>query len=150
MGSVPTLPRWLGLAGLLPQLACVVILYVGPPEWRQSAQAISLAYAALILSFLGGTWWGFAAMAPAAERRRALGWLWVAAVLPCLAGLACFFPAIFGWESPEPSLVMLAGALLVSLGVDARLGPLAPRWWMSLRAPLSIGLGLLTMAAALA
>ena len=150
MHSVPGLPRWLGWAGLLPQLACAVILYAGPPEWRQPAQTIAVAYAALILSFLGGTWWGFAAMAPAAERRRTLGWLWIAAILPCVAGLACFLPWAFGWEWPEPSLVMLAGALLVSLGVDAKLGPLAPRWWMSLRGPLSIGLALLTLAAALA
>ena len=45
---------------------------------------------------------------------------------------------------------MLSGALLVSLGVDARLGPLVPRWWMPLRVPLSFGLGLMTMAAAVA
>ena len=42
-----------------------------------------------------------------------------------------------------------ATALLVSLGVDARLGALAPRWWMALRVPLSLGLGALTIAAAL-
>lgn len=150
MGSVPALPRWLGLAGLLPQLACVAILYAGPAEWREAALAIAFAYAALILSFLGGMWWGIAAAAPAAQRRRALGWLWVAAVLPSLVALACFLPWALGWQWPEPSLVMLAGALLVSLGVDAKLGALAPRWWMGLRVPLSLGLGLLTAAAAFA
>ena len=45
---------------------------------------------------------------------------------------------------------MLGGALLVTLGVDAKLGALAPRWWMALRVPLSTGLGLATIAAALA
>ena len=150
MQSVPALPRWLGLAGLLPQFTCVAVLYAGPAEWREAALAIAFAYAALILSFLGGMWWGIAAAAPAAQRRRALGWLWIAAVLPSLVALACFLPWALGWAWPEPSLVMLGGALLVSLGVDAKLGALAPRWWMALRVPLSTGLGLATIAAALA
>lgn len=150
MGSIPALPRWLGLAGLLPQIACVLVLYAGPPEWRGAAQGAGFAYAALILSFLGGTWWGIAAAAPAAQRRQTLGWVWIAAVIPSLAALACFLPWALGWTWPEPSLVMLGGALLVSLGVDIKLGPLAPRWWMALRVPLSLGLGLMTMAAALA
>lgn len=150
MQSVPALPRWLGLAGLLPQFTCVAVLYAGPAEWREAALAIAFAYAALILSFLGGMWWGIAAAAPAAQRRRTLGWLWIAAVLPSLVALACFLPWALGWAWPEPSLVMLGGALLVSLGVDAKLGALAPRWWLALRVPLSTGLGLATIAAALA
>ncbi|MEC7162619.1 MAG: DUF3429 domain-containing protein [Pseudomonadota bacterium] len=150
MQSVPALPRWLGVAGLLPQFTCVAVLYAGPAEWREAALAIAFAYAALILSFLGGMWWGIAAAAPAAQRRRTLGWLWIAAVLPSLVALACFLPWALDWAWPEPSLVMLGGALLVSLGVDAKLGALAPRWWMALRVPLSTGLGLATIAAALA
>ncbi|ASP29322.1 DUF3429 domain-containing protein [Qipengyuania flava] len=150
MQPVPALPRWLGLAGLLPQFTCVAVLYAGPAEWREAALAIAFAYAALILSFLGGMWWGIAAAAPAAQRRKALGWLWIAAVLPSLVALACFLPWALDWAWPEPSLVMLGGALLVTLGVDAKLGALAPRWWMTLRVPLSTGLGLATIAAALA
>ncbi|BBI19213.1 hypothetical protein EKJ_00600 [Qipengyuania flava] len=150
MQSVPALPRWLGLAGLLPQFTCVAVLYAGPAEWREAALAIAFAYAALILSFLGGMWWGIAAAAPAAQRRKALGWLWIAAVLPSLVALACFLPWALDWAWPEPSLVMLGGALLVTLGVDAKLSALAPRWWMTLRVPLSTGLGLATIATALA
>ena len=150
MQSVPALPRWLGLAGLLPQFTCLAVLYAGPAEWREAALAITFAYAALILSFLGGIWWGIAAAAPAAQRRKALGWLWIAAVLPSLVALACFLPWALDWAWPEPSLVMLGGALLVSLGVDAKLGALAPRWWLALRVPLSTGLGFATIAAALA
>lgn len=150
MQSVPALPRWLGLAGLLPQFTCVAVLYAGPAEWREAALAIAFAYAALILSFLGGMWWGIAAAAPAAQRRKALGWLWIAAVLPSFVALACFLPWALDWAWPEPSLVMLGGALLVTLGVDAKLSALAPRWWMTLRVPLSTGLGLATIATALA
>ena len=144
------MPRLLGLAGVLPQLACVLVLYLGPPEWHEAALAIAFAYAALIFTFLGGTWWGFAAGAPAAERRQLLGWLWVAAVLPSLIALATFLPWVFDWPWPEPSLAMLGGAILLSPAIDARLGPLAPRWWMALRVPLSLALGVATLLAALA
>ena len=44
MGTVPSLPRWLGLAGLLPQFACVGVLYAGPADWRAAALAIAFAY----------------------------------------------------------------------------------------------------------
>ena len=37
MDTAPALPRWLGRAGLLPQLACVGVLYAGPAEWREPA-----------------------------------------------------------------------------------------------------------------
>lgn len=149
MRNVPSLPRMLGLAGLLPQCACLLMLQLGPPVWRDAALLIGFAYAAVIFAFLGGTWWGIAAAAPAAERRQSLGWLWVAAILPSLIGLVLFLPWVFGWTWPEPSLAMLGGAILLSPAVDARLGPLAPRWWMSLRVPLSLGLGVATVLLAL-
>ena len=150
IGKVPFLPRVLGLAGLLPQIACVAALYFGPNAWREPATLIAFAYAALIFTFLGGTWWGIAASAPAAERRRTLGWVWIAAILPSLIALAAFLPLVFDLAWPEPSLVALGGAILFSPLVDRALGPLAPRWWMALRVPLSLGLGSLTIAAALA
>ena len=150
MQSVPSLPRWLGLAGLLPQLACVLVLYLGPEEWRYAAQAIAFGYAALIFSFLGGMWWGMAAMAPAAQNRRSLGWVWVAAVAPSLLALLAYLPWVFGETWPEPSLVMLGAGILMSLAVDAKLRGIAPAWWMALRVPLSVGLGLATVAAAFA
>ena len=150
IGKVPFLPRVLGLAGLLPQIACVAALYLGPNVWREPATLIAFAYAALIFTFLGGTWWGIAASAPAAERRRTLGWVWIAAILPSLSALAAFMPLVFDLAWPEPSLVALGGAILFSPLVDRALGPLAPRWWMALRVPLSLGLGSLTIAAALA
>ena len=143
------MPQVLGMAGLLPPIAYVLALNLGPPEWRDAALAIAFAYAALIYSFIGGMWWAFAAAAPAAERRQSLGWLWVAAVLPSLVGLAAFLPWAFGLPWPEPSLAMLGGALLLSPAIDARLGPLAPRWWIALRVPLSLGLGITTLLAAL-
>ena len=150
MDSIPRLPRVLAVLLLAPQLTAFGVLVAGPAEWRGAAQALVLVYAALVLAMLGGSWWGIAAGAPAAERRGSLGWLWVAGVLPLLVALCCLLPWTQERMVPEQAMVMLAGALLLSAGVEARLEALAPRWWMALRVPLAIGLGLATAGAALA
>ena len=40
-------------------------------------------------------------------------------------------------------------ALMIALGIDSRIGSLGPRWWMKLRAPLSMTLGVTAMLIAL-
>ena len=155
--SVPASPRWLGLAGLLPQLACVAAVASGVGEWRWTALAAGWAYAALILSFLGGTWWGLASAAlirgDGAPDRPVPGWLWLVAVAPSLLALATFMPWVFGHPWPGPSLSALGMALLATPAVDRALvirGPqaLAPPWWLRLRVVLSVGLGLATLVLA--
>lgn len=139
----PPLARLLGYAGLLPQIAAVGALALGA-QGRFTIGVLGFAYAALILSFLGGAWWGLAARAPDPPR-----WTWIAAVSPSLVALAAI--AIMLSYRPTQSLVavaLLGGAILLSPLVDrafVRAG-LAPDWWMALRLPLSIGLGLLTLA----
>ncbi len=139
---------WLGYAGLLPQLAAVVVLSAHDPATRFTALAMAYAYAALILSFLGGIWWGLAAKAHAATP--VPGWIWFAAVAPSLIALASAWPWATGDPWPGPSLVVLGIALIGSLAVDYKLraAGLCPPWWLRLRAPLSIGLGALTLAIA--
>lgn len=149
MRDVPRWPRLLGLAGLLPQFAAVLAAFAGPDEWHQPARVMGALYAALIFTFLGGTWWGIAGGAPAAERRGGLVWAWVAAVMPSLVAFGLIGAWIFDLLPLEPVLVMLGGGLLMALGVDARFGSLSPRWWMQLRAPLSVALGTATIALAL-
>ncbi len=141
----PKLPRTLGLAGLLPQLLCVFLLLNGDPAQRFTALALAYAYAALILSFLGGLWWGLAA----ASAERAPAWLWVMAVVPSLVALATAWPWAVGLPWPEPSLLVLGAALIAALAVDRALVArgLAPSWWWSLRLPLSLGLGGMTLLA---
>ncbi|MBB4860715.1 hypothetical protein HNO88_004060 [Novosphingobium chloroacetimidivorans] len=136
----------LGLAGLLPQAACVAVLAVGPEPWHFSALSLGYAYPALILSFLGGMWWGLAAGKAAPTPP----WIWFAAVAPSLIALATAIPWAVGAGWPGPSLVVLAVALLASLLIDRQLSihGLAPAWWMSLRKPLSLGLSALTLAVA--
>ena len=140
--SPPVVPRWLGLAGLLPQLAVVAVVLSGDGPLRFSALSMGYAYAALILSFLGGLWWGLAARADHPPE-----WIWVAAIAPSLIALGSAVPWALGEPWPGPSLAVLGVALIAALGVDRLLvrEGLTPRWWMSLRVPLSLGLGLMTL-----
>ncbi|WP_380787096.1 DUF3429 domain-containing protein [Sphingomonas sp. R86521] len=142
--SPPPLPRWLGYAGLLPQVLALIAVAAGDVGGRFTALALSYAYAALILSFLGGMWWGLAAQARAPAPR----WVWFAAVAPSLIALVSAVPWATGDAWPGPSMALLGLSLLGSLFVDYRMraAGLCPDWWLSLRLPLSIGLGVLTLA----
>lgn len=145
-GGVPPLAMLLGHAGLLPPAACVVAIAGGDPAIRFSALALLFAYVAVILSFLGGLWWGFAAR----EGARAPRWLWIAAVVPSLVAVAAAWPWAVGLSWPGPSLVALGVAVFLTLMVDRRLVTLgiAPSDWMRLRVPLSLGLGTLSILGA--
>ncbi len=144
-GGIPPIARLLGLSGLLPQLAAVALLLSGDPQSRFSALAIAYAYAAIILSFLGGLWWGLAARTDSPPR-----WLWFASVAPSPIALVTAWPWMVGLRWPGPSLVVLGISLIAALLVDRALvrGGIAPPGWMALRIPLSLGLGVLTMLAA--
>lgn len=144
---LPAIATGLGLAGLLPQGAVVAALVFGGMDVRFTALSVGYAYAALIFSFLGGLWWGLAAMGGA----RTPGWVWIAAVGPSLLALATAWPWATGGTWPGPSLVVLGVAIVASLIVDLRLraAGITPGGWLMLRTPLSLGLGLLTVAAGL-
>lgn len=149
-GRVGRTARLLGAAGLLPQAAAVTVL-----AWGQYAGGIgSLAgialsaaflYPAMILSFLGGMWWTIAMRRTEA---RGQGRLAAVAVLPTL--IAFGMPAImavmqrFDWP-----IMVLGVAIMATLLVDRRLEASgeAPVGWLRLRAPLSLGLGALTIVA---
>lgn len=147
-GDPPRLPAVatvLGLAGLVPQGAVVGTLVFGGADVRFTALSVGYAYAALIFSFLGGLWWGLAAMGG----ERTPGWVWGAAVAPSLLALATAWPWATGGTWPGPSLIVLGVAIASSLIVDLRLraAGITPGGWLSLRTPLSLGLGVLTIAA---
>ncbi|PZO35561.1 MAG: DUF3429 domain-containing protein [Alphaproteobacteria bacterium] len=144
---LPPLARALGFAGLLPQLGVVALLIGGGPDIRFTALSVGYGYAALIFSFLGGVWWGLAALGG----ERTPGWVWIASVVPSLLALATAWPWATGGTWPGPSLIMLGLCLMGSVLVDLRLMGLGltPGGWIALRAPLSVGLGVLTLVAGL-
>jgi hypothetical protein len=132
----------LGYAGLLPPAIALATVLLAPLPWPELAFRAGALYAGLILSFLGGAWWGLATRAPAG---RALP-LFLLAVLPTLAALLLLMLLT------PPRLIILAGLIALTLPVDAlllRLG-LAPANWMQLRLPLTVGLSIATMGLALA
>lgn len=139
----------LGYAGLLPQVAAVALVGWGFGDRKAHAIAVGFGlsvacfYAAVILSFLGGMWWGFAMMRSAGR-----GGLAALAVLPSLVGFALLCLGSVGLPLSWV-LVALGVAIVLTLPVDRHLTATgeAPQGWMHLRAPLSLGLGGLTILA---
>jgi hypothetical protein len=140
--SLSPTARWLGYAGLLPQILCVGMLLV-EHEWRYAALAGGFAYAAAIFSFLGGVWWGQAVQS-AKPGAPATAGAYVVAVMPSLLAVALFLPWTFGWEWPGPALLYLGALILGSPLIDRALG-FAEGPFLRLRWHLSIGLGVLTI-----
>lgn len=139
---LPATARLLGLSGLLPQLAALGAVLIGPEAWFFPALASGYLYAVLIFSFLGGTWWGLAARSP-----RPPVWAYILAVLPSLIALASAVPWMTGDPWPQPSLMLIGTLILLSPLVDRALtrAGMAPGWWLGLRVQLSVGLGLTTL-----
>lgn len=145
VSSLPKLARYLGLAGLLPQAwACWLIFSNSDMRWIALAGAFG--YAAFIFSFLGGVWWGVALTKADASR-----WIYAAAVAPSLISFGAYIPWALGWSWPQPSLTVIGFCLLISPVADHAIGRVIqlPRGWLALRWQLSIGLGVLTLFAAI-
>lgn len=120
--------RWLADAGLLPFLGGALLVWVGlAPELHAFVTAAMSAYAALVLSFLGGIHWGlaFRQTAPPAT-------LFVWGVLPALlAWLAVLMP-------PHAGLVLHGVLLVACYLVDRRVYPVqGAAHWLTLRFRLS-------------
>ena len=132
--------RMLGFAGLLPQLLALLLTATGIDPALGALMA--LGYATLIVSFLGGIWWGFAMRAGERQPRMAL-----LAVAPTVAAFALVVARMTGFRA-DWALVAIAVVLMLTLIVDRMFleEGVAPSGWMGLRVPLSIGLAALTIA----
>jgi hypothetical protein len=131
----------LGLAGLGPaMLFTAVALFADTPLWPH-AWRFMLCYGAVILSFIGGAWWGLAS-APGASGGRAS--LYVLAIAPALVAAVSLI--IGDWRG----LSAVSAAFFAALAVDTHLvaSGVAPKWWTRLRLPLSAMMGLLHAAVA--
>lgn len=141
-GRMSSLARWLGLAGLIPQILLAAVVTGLPAKFGPPAIGLALVYSGLILSFIGGAWWGLAAQ----DKVRVPSWIWLAAIAPSLIAFAAIGAWTIGW-SPGPSLMITGTSLIAALGVDFKLAAngLCPPGWLRLRTPLSLGLGGLTI-----
>jgi hypothetical protein len=99
----------LGWSGLLPFVGALALAALAP-GWRDVALTVFIAYAAVILSFLGGARWGRGLAADASVFR------YVEAVLPSLIGFAALLLA----HRPLPALGLLASGFLIWLLIDLR------------------------------
>ncbi|NYS24201.1 DUF3429 domain-containing protein [Rhodobacteraceae bacterium 2376] len=135
---IPRPALWLGLAGLLPflwgvgtllspALAEVTLRSIGP---RFVGPYVLIAYGTVILCFMSGVLWGFAARGEAGR--------WRGYALSVLPALWAFF--FVGGGAVQALWALLTG-FVVLLVMDMQFGQwgLTPRWWMRLRLILTAG-----------
>lgn len=136
---IPRPALWLGLAGLLPflwgiltqlspTLAQITLDTVGP---RFIGPFVLIAYGTVILCFMSGVLWGFAARGTAEKH-------WVGYALSVLPALWAFF-FVGGGAQQALSALITGFVLLLLLDLQFARWGLAPKWWMSLRLILTFG-----------
>jgi len=136
MTRIPRPALILGFAGLIPFLYGALTVLVPATGsigrlWGTNYAGVALLqiYGIVILCFMAGVIWGFAARA---EGRQA-SLFYAVSVLPAI------FVFLTAFSHPRPSLVMLIGGFVALLAIDATAARqnLAPAWWMSLRVLLT-------------
>ncbi len=137
LNQVPLPARQIGFAGLIPFAAAPLGAFLLPDPERFLAAQAGVAYAAVILSFLGAAHWGLALAGYGAEGEKAgmtqqRAWL---SVLPCLVAWIALLMV------PQVAVLTLIGGFLVTYFVEQRgVGAgVVPAWYMSLRLPLTAG-----------
>ncbi len=131
---IPLPAMILGGAGVVPLFLSVIMAAVVPDVFGLPLIRVAIVYSAVILSFLGGMYWGMASSAlvaqpVASEPPGMLGW----SVVPALLGwIAAFLPPPIGASA-------LAVMFIAVLFLDRRCVLLryVPEWWMRLRIRLT-------------
>ncbi len=119
--------RRLGHAGLLPFVGLALLMWVVRDDVQAYVALALSAYAALVLSFLGGIHWGLAMRQPG-RVPQALWW----GVVPSLVA----WPAVV--MPPDGGLVIHGVMLVVCYLVDRRLYPMqGAASWLTMRFRLS-------------
>ncbi len=138
--SSPAVPiaLWLGYGGLIPFVAGAALTWLLAPESRPLAATALSAYAAVIVSFLGGIHWGIGF-------RDGTPRLFLWGVVPSLvAAAALMLP-------PRHGLLIHAVMLLLCYAVDRRVYPAhGLQAWLGLRWRLSLVAGTSCFVAAAA
>ncbi len=133
MGGIPKMALALGLAGLIPFLwgaltmaAPMALPFM--PGWFAGEELI-VRYGVVILCFMAGVFWGFAARAegPGAAV------VYVLSVIPAL-----YILFNLGTSAEGTALSLLIGfAGLLAIDWHCWRAGLAPGWWMRLRLPVT-------------
>ncbi|XP_061635826.1 transmembrane protein 69-like [Phyllopteryx taeniolatus] len=122
---------WLGFAGLIPFVAPPLFMGVTESYLPEFAYA-QVAYAASIVSFLGGARWGFALPDSSPAKP---DWINLSnSVIPSLLAWVTMLMA----DSIVPAATMVIMALGISLHYDLSLLPTYPSWFKALRAVLTM------------
>lgn len=117
----------LALAGLIPFVGCAAMVAAGGAQAEAWLGAL-IAYAAVILSFLGGTRWG-AALESGSPDPMTL----ILSNLPALVAWAALLPL----EMPNPIRLSLLSAGLALMWLWDRRRP--PAWYPALRTVATVG-----------
>lgn len=132
---VPSAAAWLGGLGLVPFVGLSLAAALLSGAWKASAIQALLGYGALILSFLGGIHWGAEMVRPIARTGDNLdARILTISVIPSLAGWAALL------LDPRSGLGLLTAGFIGHLLLDIRAAQkgLVPRWYPTLRKPLTM------------
>ena len=127
----PRIAILLTAAGALPFLAGTgIAMGFWPGLTPAQGQALLIAYGLVILAFMSGVLWGFAARGGGA-------WAYALSVLPAL--YAFFAAPGHPWSIGGQTLMHLIVGFVLVLALDAlyQARRLAPRWWLTLRVPIT-------------
>jgi hypothetical protein len=151
--AVPQVPKFLGLAGLLPFFALCPPILKASATWLASVDALQpvasvllhevlpitgllqIGYGTAVVSFLGAVHWGSAMQSRTGHTTKLMFERYIWSVMPALV----VFPAAAAGE--KAGSVIVLSALLATFAIDAKFnwkGAL-PKWYMALRVPITIG-----------
>ena len=146
--DIPTTALILGLLGTLPFILGTVLTifpepitnFTGVPIFVASlfGSGILLMYGTVILAFMSGVLWGFAANANSDQSSK----YYVLSVIPAIL---VFFFATYGFAAPliglgQPALSPLTIGFIAILLLDFAFSKagLTPSWWMKLRSLITL------------
>ncbi|MEO1776520.1 MAG: DUF3429 domain-containing protein [Pseudomonadota bacterium] len=135
--GVPAPAAWLGLSGLLPFAALAIASASLSGQIGDLAAAALAGYGAVILSFMGGCRWGFAAagLGEGSAEDAIAWWRYAVSVLPALYA----WPVMLMIDPWRPALLALGFVALLAADIGLTRTGGAPAWWTALRWPLSLG-----------
>lgn len=129
----PPAALWLGVFGAIPFIVLVLVGAFVEPSWNILLGKSLTAYAALILTFLGGIQWG-SVMSASNETGHKNTSRYVVSIIPVLISWSSLLTA-----QRTSFWLLIAGFLLALLiNLQAVSSGLLPEWYRQVRIPLSL------------